>query len=101
MGQRILIRGPGADEGERRRWKWEGEKLMQAGSWGGGGGGGGRVQRKANPPGTRKAEEVLTVPERGLSTQPLAQGLREGGTGLTAPSSPFPPFGVCWGWGTP
>lgn len=27
--------------------------------------GGGRVQRRANPPGSRKAEEVLTVPERG------------------------------------
>lgn len=75
---------------------------MQAGSRGGGGRGGGRVQRRANPPGTRKAEEVLTVPERGgLSAQPLAQGLREGGMGLVAPSSPFPPFGVCWGRGTP
>lgn len=76
-----------ADAGWELGWRWW---------WGGG-----RVQRKANPPGTRKAEEVLTVPERGLSAQPLAQGLREGGTGLTAPSSPFPPFGVCWGWGTP
>lgn len=37
---------------------------MQAGRWGGGGVGG-RVQRRANPPGTRKAEEVLTAPERG------------------------------------
>ena len=55
---------------------------------------GGRVQRRANPPGTRKAEEVLTAPKRRpLRSEPLAQGLREGGMGLAVPSSPSLPLG--------
>lgn len=39
--------------------------------------------------------------ERPLSTEPFAQGLQEGGAGLPAPSSPFPPSGVFWGLGHP
>lgn len=39
--------------------------------------------------------------KRPLRSEPLAQGLREGGVGLAAPSSPFPPFGVCRGRGSP